>query len=125
LEAILGAILAVIFTRVRFCLHISAVARALLFTFFNCMAAHSGVSGIFHKAILPLASPLIKYFIHLPSFEKMRYLKAGGQCNAGLGTSMASSQKSKAVRPPPTWVLDLFSLNMIFVIIGKQVNALG
>ena len=65
-------------------------------TFFNCMLAHSGVSGIFHNAILPLASPRIKYFIHLPSLEKMRYLNVGGQCSGGLGRSMTSSQKSSA-----------------------------
>ena len=65
-------------------------------TFFNCMLAHSGVSGIFHNAILPLASPRIKYFIHFPSLEKMRYLNVGGQCSGGLGRSMTSSQNSSA-----------------------------
>ena len=76
----------------------------------SCIEAHSGVSGIFHKAIFPLASPRIKNFIHLPSLEKIKYLKAGGQCSGGPGLSMTSSQKSIAEfrDPPPASVLDLF-----------------
>ena len=77
-------------------------------TFFNCILAHSGVSGIFHKAIFPLASPRIKYFIHFPSRENMRYLKAGGQCSGGCGKSITSSQKSMADLDPPASVLERF-----------------
>ena len=41
----------------------------------NCIEAHSGVSGIFHKAIFPLASPRIKYFIHLPSLKRKKNIE--------------------------------------------------
>ena len=58
------------------------------------MAAHSGVSGIFQTERRPLASPRIKYLTHLPSREKMRYLKDGGQSSGGPINPGTSSQKT-------------------------------
>ena len=67
-------------------------------------------------------STVLELTFNLPSAEKMRYLKAGGQCRGGLpATSMTSSQKSSADLPPPASVFDrlLKALDSTIQLVGS------
>jgi hypothetical protein len=65
----LGATLKVIFARVRFCLHISAVARALLFTFigsdFGSDIIIGGILGAMLGATLAVIFARVRFCLHI------------------------------------------------------------